>query len=574
MHGGSVKLFSLLDVATSSGPNSKISSANTNQKSSVDEPDSSTMKHSTADSPCEPSLHTQRDSSTKLSQEDSVVLRTKPPKWPPVCDNYNLYLAMLRDETSKIKSKFITLFEDFRESFLSRECETEFKKLVRASAIFPFKKATMNEIKKNKDTEELLQLIFDHQSYMNFNFFIKEIIGRTGSDQDKKNGQDYIEAFERYAKCRVHERGPNFSANLDTHCNVLFVIDSNTPDHEIGEISDFQLFISKLLDMNSANILIHQVGIGSLVICLQIPCDDLHRLENIPLFPRKLKAIKDKCVQSYKFEKREVMLKHWRMLTDVILETPDSPVKESHLHEKQSKMVTAKHQGKEFMALVYPDQFTEESTVDTGYIKYLEVLIRDHKEVPSIKGLYYPSTEEEGQKKYPAVIVEKLEPLKEVASSSNYYGESEVNQLSLLTSISSCMSRFENLNQKVKVVMDHIFIHKNAAEMEAKLIPVYGQSFIGEQSSLNSETLSHDELLWMKEIILSIFSRGNITTDIQLPENHLLKNIFEQKWVSKDSRLRPASYSVLTDELQHLLGKLTEIQKIIMNKISVDKLKV
>ena len=525
----------------------------------MDEPDSSSVKHSsTAVSTCDFPLHTKRDSSAKLSQGDSVVLPTKPPKWPPVCDNYNLYSAMLREETTKIKSKFITLFEDFRESFLSRESETEFKKLVRASAIFPFKKATINEIEKNKDTEELLQLIFNHQSYMNFNFFTKGIIERVGSDQDKKNGQDYIEAFERYAKSRIHERGPNFSPDLDTHCNVLFVIDSNTPDHEIKEMSDFHLFISRVLDINPANILIHQVGIGSLVICLQIPCDDLHRLENIPLFPRKLKAIRDKCVQSYKFKKREVMLKHWKMLTDVALETPDSPVKKSPLHEKQGKIVSAKHQGKECMALVYPDEFTEESTVDAGYIKYLEVLIRDHKEVPSIKGLYYPPTEEEGQKKYPAVIVEKLEPLKEVASSSNYYGESEVNQLSLLTSISSCMSRFENLNQKVKVVMDHIFIHKNAAEMEAKLIPVYGQSFIGEQ---NSETLSYDDLLWMKETILSIFSHGNITTDIQLPKNHLLKNIFEQKWVSKNARLRPASYSVLTDELQHLLGKLTEIAK-------------
>ena len=482
--------------------------------------------------------------------------QTKKPEWPPTCDDRELYKAMLRRQTRKITSRFITLFEDFRVSFMSRECENEFNRLARASAVFAFDKATMEEIKKDKNSEQLLQLIFDHQSFMNFDFFINDIIGRIGSVEDKRNAEEYIEAFKIYAKCRVHECGSSFSPALTNHCTICFIIDSNQPVHAVGELNDFKLFLCELLDIKPAKILIHQAEIGSLIIYIQIPCDDLHRLENIPLFPRKLKAIKDKCVQSYKFEKREVMLKHWRMLTDVTLETPDSPVEESPLHEKQSKMVTAKHKGKECMALVYPDQFTEESTVDAGYIKYLEVLIRNHKEVPSIKGLYYPPTEEEGQKKYPAVIIEKLEPLKEVASSSNYYGESEVNQLSLLTSVSSCMSRFENLNQKVKVVMDHIFIHKNAAEMEAKLIPVYDQSFIGEQPSLNSETLSHDDLLWMKETILSIFSRGNITTDIQLPENHLLKNVFEQKWLSKDTRLRPATYSVLTDELQHLLGKL------------------
>ena len=550
-------------IVTSSAAHSKVQLAPTNQSSSVEEPDSSTVtetKQSSLNvSPDKPS-RTERNSSAKSSEETSVVPHTKPPTWPPTCDDYHLYVAMLRDETNEITSHFLTLFEDFWESFMNRENPNrEFNRLFRASAIFAFDKATMNEIKKNKDSEQLLQLISDHQSYMNFNFFVKDIIGKIGTAEDKEKAQDYVEAFKRYAKCRVYECGQNFSpGDIKTHCKVVFVIDSNQPVHEINELNDFKLFLSKLLDIKPANILIHRAETGSLIICLQIPCDDLHRLENIPLFPRKLKAIKDKSVQSYKFKKREVMLKHWKMLTDVTLETPDSPVKELHL---QSKMVTAKHQGKECMALVYTDQFTKETTVDAGYIKYLEVLIRDHKEVPSIKGLYYPPTEEEGQKKYPAVIVEKLDPLKEVASSSNYYGESEVNQLSLLTSISSCMSRFENLNQKVKVVMDHIFIHKNAAEMEAKLIPVYGQSFIGEQSSSTSETLSHDDLLWMKETILSIFSHGNITTDIQLPENHLLKNIFEQKWVSKDSRLRPASYSVLTDELQHLLGKFTEIQK-------------
>ena len=67
------------------------------------------------------------------------MLRTNPPKWPPVCDNYNLYLAMLRDETSKIIIIQVHHFiRKLRESFLSRESETEFKKLHDLISLPPF----------------------------------------------------------------------------------------------------------------------------------------------------------------------------------------------------------------------------------------------------------------------------------------------------------------------------------------------------------------------------------------------------------------------------------------------------
>ena len=488
----------------------------------------------------------------------SVVHWKKPRIWPPLRENYHLYLAVMRDRTRKMKSKYTTLFLDFRTSFLERDLEDHFQDLYSVTSDYCFDEAAMEEIIEKRDVKGLLMQVFYHQSFMNFELLVDVIIERVGSDEDKKNAREYLNSFKEYLKLRVFDRAPDFSPDLDTHCTVIFVVDWNQPEYKISEVCDFKIFIGEILNIDPARMLVFRAEKGSLVVHLQIAWKDLQRLETMPLFPRKLRTIKDKGVQSYKFENREVvMLKHWKVLTDVTLEPPEdsSPVKESPAHKKQSNIVLAKHQGKECMALVYPAQFTDESKVDTGYIKYLELLIRNHREVPSIEGLYYPSVEGEEPKKYPAVIIEKLEPLKEVVS---YYRESEVNQLSLLTSISSCLSRFENLNQKLKVVKEHIFIEKKDAELEAKLIPVYGHSFIGEQSSPTSETLSYDDLLWMKEMILSLFSHDNVAPspdDVQLPSNHLLKNIFKQKWLSKGSQFRPASYSVLTDELRHVLGK-------------------
>ena len=147
-------------IAISSAPHSKVKLGPTNQGSSIEEPDSSTVSEM-KQSFLNVSRKTERSSSAKSSEGASVVPQIKKPEWPPTCDDHELYKAILRRQTRKITSRFITLFEDFRDSFMS---ENEFNRLVRASVVFAFDKATTEEIMKNKNSEQLLQLIFNHQS--------------------------------------------------------------------------------------------------------------------------------------------------------------------------------------------------------------------------------------------------------------------------------------------------------------------------------------------------------------------------------------------------------------------------
>ena len=420
---------------------------------------------------------------------------------------------------------------------------------------------TRDEIKASNDVKKLSKKICEHQSFINFDILVKRLIPWLGSEQNKIKARYYEECFERLKNCRAINCSQMYPSVLTNHFRTIFIIDTNQDQYRIDDQNIFRLLLSISIDTDYAQILLDGVTVcgQSVIVRVQIPDSSLKMLLYQPLYPKKMKDIKDIFVKSYYFKDHEVVLKHWDILTNVSL----PPIESSPTHEKQGKIIkSAYHQGEECMALVYPNQFSEDSEIDIKYIKYLEVLIRDHKEVPcvAIKGLYYPP-EEGGLQKYPVVITEKLKSLEEITFPSNY-DESDIDllQISLLSNIASGAKRFERLNHKVKVFTDHILIQEDDAEYKAKFIPVYGDLFTDEipsdqYSASISESLPHDDLLWMKEVILHILSHGGNTSHVEIPGQYILKNMIEQKWLSKDTQFRPHTYSELTDELQHLLGK-------------------
>ena len=496
-----------------------------------------------------------KESSQSLGNDSkSAVVHYKyPDVWPPSWDDHHFqtFLAMLRKETKKMQSDFSSLFGSFKNSFLNTCTDNDFDDLDLLSAPLNLDKTRLEGIRERRDTKSLLMQIYYHQSFMNFEFFVKKVIEKFGSDIDKQNAKNYIESFEKYARCRIYEPIQNLLPDIPNYCTAVFIID--TPEaqlgHEVREPYDFISFLCELLGMEPYTTFIYKVVIGSLVIYLQIPCTELLSLQTIPLFPNKIKSLRDRSVKLYKFGKREVLLKHWKVLTDITLRPADILSKESSPNRKKIRMISAQYQGKECIALLYPNDF--ESTIDSRYVEYLEILNHDHKEVPSIIGLYYPAAEE-GMMKYPVVIIEKLKSFREIAISNSYYAESEVNQLSLLSSVASCMSRFERLNQNIKVTLETIFIQQNGTELETKFIPVYDGDSLSEELP-NPPRIPYSDLLWMKDVI-TIFSNDN-APHAEFLSNHLLKNSFEQRWLSKKSHLRPATYSALASELQDFLGK-------------------
>ena len=467
------------------------------------------------------------------------------------------YLARVKEKTKNIMWEFCKLLKDFCETFSETTNDENFSLRCRMiSVIFSIDPTTSDEIEASNDVNKLTKKIHEHQSFMNFDILINKLIQEFGSEQDKTKADNYIESFKEYAKCRVFDCSKMYQSVLTNHFSAIFIINKNQDEYRISDLYSFRLELSKYIDMDDTKILLAGIEGGSVRVLVQIPNSFLKRLLYQPLYPKKITAFKEETsVKSYCFKDHEVVLKHWNTLTNVSL----PPIESSPAHEKQGKIIkSAHHQGEECMALVYPNQFSEESEIDIKYIKYLEALIRDHKEVPFIKGLYYPPEEGELQK-YPVVIIEKLKFLEEITFPTNY-DESDIDllQISLLLNVASGAKRFEKLNHKVKVSTYHILIQEDDAEYKAKLIPVYGDSFTDEipsdQYSI-SESLPHDDLLWMKEVILHILSHGGNTSHVEIPGQYILKNMIEQKWLSKDTQFRPHTYSELADELQHLLGK-------------------
>ena len=469
------------------------------------------------------------------------------------------YLARVKKETEHIKWDFCELLENFCETLSKTTNDENFsRRCCMISTIFSISPKTRDEIKAGNNVEKLKEKIYEHQSFMNFDILITKLIPKFGSERDKRNADNYIKSFEEYAKCRVFNCSEMCQSVLTNHFSAIFIINKNQDEYMISDLHSFRLELSKYIGIDDTKILLAGVEGGSVKVLVLIPDSFLKMLLCQPLYPKKITAFKEETsVKSYCFKDHEVVLKHWNTLTNVSL----PPIESSPAHEKQGKIIkSAHHQGEECMALVYPNQFSEESEIDMKYIKYLEALIRDHKEVPFIKGLYYLPEEGELQK-YPVVIIEKLKFLEEITFPTNY-DESDIDllQISLLLNVASGAKRFEKLNHKVKVSTDHILIQEDDAEYKAKLIPVYGDSFTDEipsnqYSASISESLAQDDLLWMKEVILHILSHGGNTSHVEIPGQHILKNVIEQKWLSKDTQFRPHTYSELADELQHLLGK-------------------
>ena len=464
----------------------------------------------------------------------------------------------MKKKTEDIKWEFNKLLDNFCETLSKTTNDENFSRRCHMiSNMLSIESETRDEIEASKDVKKLSKKIYEHQSFINFGILVERLIPRLGSEQDKTNAENYIKSFDEYAKCRVIDCSEMCQSVLNNHFSAIFIIDKDQDQYRISDLFRFRLHLSKYIGIDDTKILLAGVQGGSVIVRVQIPDSFLKMLLYQPLYPKKIEAFKDASVKSYCFKDHEVVLKHWKTLKNVSL----PPIKSSPAHEKQGKIIkSAYHQGEECMALVYPNQFSEESEIDVEYIKYLEILIRDHKEVPSIKGLYYPP-EEEGLQKYPVVITEKLKFLEEITFPTNY-DESDIDllQISLLSNIASAVKRFEKLNHKVKVSTDHILIQEDDTGYKAKFIPVYGDSFTDEVPSDQytasiSESLAQDDLLWIKEVILHILSHGGNTSHVEIPGQYILKNIIEQKWLSEDTQFRPRTYSELADELQHLLGK-------------------
>ena len=105
--------------------------------------------------------------------------------------------------------------------------------------------------------------------------------------------------------------------------------------------------------------------------------------------------------------------------------------------------------------------------------------------------------------------------------------------------------------------MPYLFAKKNGV-LQPKLCPLYGYTYIPDDSqelleSSQVTSLPLEDLLWMRNIAEILDCN-----DHKLSEEHLLKRLFDQRWLSEENCFRPASFKVLCEELQNLLGKFAK----------------
>ena len=480
------------------------------------------------------------------------------PKWPlQSSDPKEQFLAILKNKTKKIRQHYMEFSQRFKRSFLSREQsgEVEFGDLREvAQDAFDFD----DECIESLQSKGLLSKILSRQSYMNFDMLIS-IVAECGSAEDKTAAEKYTEAYRQYAKERTFESDSDLLGkdSLPGHDTIMFVLDKGQ-SFRLIDAYDFKVSLSEILGVKLHKIFLHQVEIGSIKISIQIHSKYRKFLHIIPLFQSHLLSLKEWHTLSYHLQNRVVYLHNWNIISSIDLG------EDYIVNTARAQIVQAKHGETECLAIKYTERFSDKSSADPGYMDYLDAFLSGkYKYLPDVKGVCYNQSSEDSQHCYPTLIVDKMMSLQKVASTQEM---SQINQVSLLHDILSSVASFEH-DQKyeVSVFPDSVFVQESSdqiCDITARFCPLYGHSFLSKELDLSidfySTPLPLERLQWMRDVVKYIHFQGKPTAKSEeLPDSHILKKMFDQKWISIEDRFRPMDFRTLRDELQHILGKLS-----------------
>ena len=477
-------------------------------------------------------------------------------KWP-ICPGgpKREYLAQLRFETREIKNHYVKFYTSFKKSYLNREkCnEVGFHDLsVVTQDLFDFDDEYIKSFESN--TNKLLLEIIESQSYVNFDSLIT-IINAYGTKEDIEIAETYREAFKQYARRRIFECDAEvLGKELPGHETVMFILDKG-PSFKLMDVDDFKVNLCRLLGIKRHKIILHKIETGSVIISILIPSKHVKSFNTLPLFHSKMLSLKEWCTRLYKLRDEVVHLSHWNVLNSIDLDSA------SVVHTSSTDIVPAIFEGERYLALKYTGSFSNESTADIAYIKYMDrFLSGKYKNLPAVKGVYYHQSSEEETHHYPTIVVESMTSLEEISSKE----VSPVNQISLLYDISCSILSFESdQNYQVSVFPESVFVRHQESEITACFCPLYGHSYLinspDHQKPSPSASLPLKQLQWMRDVVKLIHFQGNIAANAELPKDHILKRIFDQKWISSEDRFRPPNFKTLSEELQRLLGRFMTI---------------
>lgn len=480
--------------------------------------------------------------------------------WPKDKSLQEEVRARLEEDTERIIICYNDSSRMFKESYLSHnKCEKDrFEKLCKSvDSLFHDLDA-----KSFKCTENLLhEIIRCQQSYVNFGTLVA-LIRECGTKEDVKNFELYVEAYKTYAKRRIFECSREaLGKEIQGHETMMFILD----ERQSLRLISAHRFILKLCDLLESKvkphqIMLHRVGCNSVIIVIQIPSKHVELFRTLPLFRNRMLSLQEWYIQRYELRNEVVQLKNWYVINSLQLGS------DMVIVIGNTEFLPATLAGSECLALRYTDNFSSEATADVGYIKYLDGFSSGKfKNLPDVKGICYGQSSKEGLHTYPMIVVDKLKSLKSVSVDQEVL---PVTQTSILFDVCCSVASFEgNQSYQVSVLPDSVFIHDSfdsghKDNISACFCPLYGHSFHIKKADVEVQQLSShpmplplESMQWMNELIKFIQFKGNSTASTKLPEDHILKQMFDQKWMSDRDNFRPTSFKVLSKALQHLLGE-------------------
>lgn len=481
-------------------------------------------------------------------------------KWPacPGSPQYQ-YEARLRRDTRKMRELYSGISDGFLKSFLFREKneEVDFDELyVAVQDLFDFDEEDFKSF--GNDSRKLLLSILKMQSYLNFEV-LHSLIKRCGTQEDKENAESYKVAFRKYAERRTFECDKEvLGKEIPGHDNVMFVLGKNQKT-KLKDIYEFIDFICEILKIERHKIHLFELDVGSVIVSLQFPSKLAKSFSTLPLFHSRMISLKEWSTQFFKIQDKIVHLDHWTLLNYV------SIGRNSIIHTMNADVYPAVLDGEEYLAIKYCESFSDELSADVGYVQYLDNFCSGkYKNIPTVKGVHYSQSSSQTIHHYPTIVVENLKTLKDISSKVKV---TSVDQISLLTDITTSVASFEiDQRNQVSVLLDSVLVKKGLepGSFMACFCPLYGHSYHVKRADSQNQhpplfpaSLPLKDLQWMSDVVMFIHFQGNITSSTELPQDHILKKMFDQKWMSTEDRFRPKSFKHLCDELKHLLGKLT-----------------
>ena len=157
----------------------------------------------------------------------------------------------------------------------------------------------------------------------------------------------------------------------------------------------------------------------------------------------------------------------------------------------------------------------------------------------------------------PLLVLEQvhLQTINEYLSSSHSV-LSEMEQLSFLLDITKGFASLQkDTSAYLRGTKNSVFVHteESRGKLTPQFFPLYKQSYFPRAQEYAAAVSSAD-LVWLRTTTILLHHESDDEKS-ELPESHVLYNIFKHKWLSDDERLRPHDVSEIAEEIEYIISK-------------------